>query len=248
MININTIYQRVLALANKEQRGYITPQEFNLLANQAQMEIFEQYFYDIEQWGRRPGNEYEYSDMVSNIQEKIAKFQVIDSSFSPSSGVNLDLSQNDIYKLGAIKVSYGHAVNHLEYSIAERVTASEINLYEQSELTKGTFKKPYYVLQTGSFTNNQLAANFYPDAGPNTQFLVSYVRPPSSVQWGYVVVLKKALFDPDTTKTTHFELHQSESNELVYKILKLAGVVIQKNDIVQVAQGLEAAKIQQEKQ
>ena len=51
-VNIDTVYQRVLALANKEQRGYITPQEFNLLANQAQQEIFEQYFYDLNQRGR----------------------------------------------------------------------------------------------------------------------------------------------------------------------------------------------------
>ena len=28
MISIDTVYQRVLAIANKEQRGYITPQEF----------------------------------------------------------------------------------------------------------------------------------------------------------------------------------------------------------------------------
>ena len=46
MVKIDTVYQRVLALANKEQRGYITPQEFNLFANQAQMDIFEQYFYN----------------------------------------------------------------------------------------------------------------------------------------------------------------------------------------------------------
>ena len=52
MVNIDTVYQRVLALANKEQRGYITPQEFNLFANQAQYEIFEQYFYDISQFSR----------------------------------------------------------------------------------------------------------------------------------------------------------------------------------------------------
>ena len=51
-ISIDTVYQRVLALANKEQRGYITPQEFNLLANQAQVEIFEQYFYDINQFNK----------------------------------------------------------------------------------------------------------------------------------------------------------------------------------------------------
>ena len=41
MVNVDRVYQRVLALANKEQRGYITPQEFNLLANHAQMDIFE---------------------------------------------------------------------------------------------------------------------------------------------------------------------------------------------------------------
>ena len=56
MVNIDTVYQRVLALANKEQRGYITPQEFNLFANQAQMDIFEQYFYDLNQFLRVPGN------------------------------------------------------------------------------------------------------------------------------------------------------------------------------------------------
>ena len=40
-VSVDTVYQRVLAILNKEQRGYITPQEFNLFANQAQMEIFE---------------------------------------------------------------------------------------------------------------------------------------------------------------------------------------------------------------
>ena len=49
-ISIDTVYQKVLAIANKEQRGYITPQEFNLFANHAQMDIFEQYFYDTNQF------------------------------------------------------------------------------------------------------------------------------------------------------------------------------------------------------
>ena len=39
-VNVNTVYQRVLAITNKEQRGYITPQEFNYMANQAQLDIF----------------------------------------------------------------------------------------------------------------------------------------------------------------------------------------------------------------
>ena len=39
MISIDTVYQRVLAITNKEQRGYVTPLEFNLIANQAQLLI-----------------------------------------------------------------------------------------------------------------------------------------------------------------------------------------------------------------
>ena len=48
MVNIDTVYQTVLALANKEQRGYITPQEFNLFADKAQNEIFNNYFHKIK--------------------------------------------------------------------------------------------------------------------------------------------------------------------------------------------------------
>ena len=70
-VNVDTVYQRVLAIANKEQRGYITPQEFNLLANQAQMEVFEQYFYDLDQFRRKPGNDTTYSDMIDILNEKI---------------------------------------------------------------------------------------------------------------------------------------------------------------------------------
>ena len=69
MINVDRIYQRVLTLANKEQRGYITPQEFNILANQAQMDIFEQYFYDLNQFRRVSGNDTVHADMVDILEE-----------------------------------------------------------------------------------------------------------------------------------------------------------------------------------
>ena len=74
-VNIDTVYQRVLAAANKEQRGYVTPQEFNLFANQAQMDIFEQYFYDINQFSKMPGNDTTYSDMLDLLQEKVDVFE-----------------------------------------------------------------------------------------------------------------------------------------------------------------------------
>ena len=73
-VSVDTVYQRVLAIANKEQRGYITPQEFNLFANQAQLEIFEQYFYDLNQFSRPHGNSTEYGDMLNILHEKMSVF------------------------------------------------------------------------------------------------------------------------------------------------------------------------------
>ena len=71
-VSIDKVYQTVLALANKEQRGYITPQEFNLFADHAQMDIFKQYFYDLNQSSRTPGNDTVYGNPTKIIEEKTA--------------------------------------------------------------------------------------------------------------------------------------------------------------------------------
>ena len=48
MVNVDTVYQKVLTLSNKEQRGYITPQEFNLLVDKAQKDIINNYFHGVK--------------------------------------------------------------------------------------------------------------------------------------------------------------------------------------------------------
>ena len=95
-VNINTVYQRVLTIANKEQRGYITPQEFNILANQAQMDLFEQYFYDENQFSRQHGNSTEFSDMLSILDEKISPFRVNGASLTAASTAFEDTFESDI--------------------------------------------------------------------------------------------------------------------------------------------------------
>ena len=43
------------------------------------MDIFEQYFYDINQFERTPGNDTEYSNMSHILQEKISPFEELAS-------------------------------------------------------------------------------------------------------------------------------------------------------------------------
>jgi hypothetical protein len=71
-VSIDRVYQTVLTIVNKEGVAYITPQEFNLYANQAQVEIFEKYFYDDYRHEVKPPVDGEYYD--NNISEKISIF------------------------------------------------------------------------------------------------------------------------------------------------------------------------------
>ena len=45
---INSVRETVLSVLNKNNYGYITPSDFNLYAKQAQLDIFEDYFYHLK--------------------------------------------------------------------------------------------------------------------------------------------------------------------------------------------------------
>lgn len=91
-INVNTVYTTVLSILNKEQRGYITPDEFNKLAAQVQLEIFENYFEDYNQLLRIPQTNTEYVDRQTNINSAIAIFKTFAKPTSVPIGAVLDLS------------------------------------------------------------------------------------------------------------------------------------------------------------
>ena len=74
-INVNTVYQTVLLILNKEQRGYMTPLEFNKIGTQTQLEIFETYFESLNQQIRIPQTNVDYADRVLNLDEKISIFK-----------------------------------------------------------------------------------------------------------------------------------------------------------------------------
>jgi hypothetical protein len=61
----------------------------------------------------------------------------------------------------------------------------------------------------------------------------NFIAKPKTSVWGYAVVNNQALYDSATS--VDFDLHASEESELVYKILELSGVVLNKPGIVEIA-------------
>ena len=227
MVLVDTVYQRVLALANKEQRGYITPQEFNLYANQAQMDIFEQYFYDLNQFKRIRGNDTDYTDMVSVIEEKLTHFK--QGPVSMNSADNVHDTLPNFYRLTDL---------NYQGKIIEEIKYEDYYKTQTSPLTKATTQRPIYWRKD---------ADIYFEPY-ETNISVHYIRKPYKVNWTYVVVDGKALFNGPAVDRQDFELHDSEETELVIKILGLASMTLKDPNLYQITGSEDLKNIQQEKQ
>ena len=74
---INDVRNTVLAIANKNNYGYISPQDFNLYAKQAQLDMFEDYFYQYNNWISRENKRTSgsgYADIIKGLEEVIDSF------------------------------------------------------------------------------------------------------------------------------------------------------------------------------
>jgi len=74
---INTVRNTVLSVLNKNNYGYLSPSDFNLFAKQAQLDIFENYFYEYnyqinKENARQSGTGY--ADIRKGIEEAIEIF------------------------------------------------------------------------------------------------------------------------------------------------------------------------------
>ena len=244
-INVNTVYQTVLLIINKEQRGYITPDEFNKTATQVQLDIFEQYFDSLNQQIRVPQTNFDYSNRQINIDNRISQFKCIgncsysNGKFSlPTTDTNsgntiiydgsVGANQFAFYMLG-IPV-YTGGTNDTEIQKAQRN-----NIYEilKSNLAAPDEDYPVYI-----YENNKIQV--YPSTIQNN-VKVSFIRKPLNVKWAFTVGAQgQYIYDPSSA-SQNFELLPSEQVEVILRILQYSGVIIRDPQIVQAA----GAEIQQ---
>ena len=229
LISVDKVYQTVLALANKEQRGYITPQEFNLFANQAQMDIFEDYFYDLNQFKRIPGNNSKYADVSDIIEEKISIFKTASSSITSDGYYYLNNIAN-LYRIINI------TMQTTPPRVMEEVNIEDWDIVQSSPLTRALLSTPKWYKDDGQLYFSHI---------PNSGITINYIRKPDEVKWAYIVVQGTPIYN--STNSINFELHPSDEVELVVKILELAGIAIKDNSLYQIAAQEDVEDIQQEK-
>ena len=226
MINVDKVYQKILTIANKEQRGYITPQEFNLMADKVQLEIFDKYFYDLKTAAHKQTTQFS-TDEIETIYEKLNYFWEKKNLTVLAGGVTYTSLTSDVYKIDNIKTITGELITQL--------TGTEAGYTEHHPLLRaGAVENKHYTWRfygMSSEQSNKVVFHGLP-AGTGT-VEIEFWRRPSYPQWTYVVVDGRALYNQ--TQAIHFELHPSEEEALVTRILQLFGVIVQRQDLQQAA-------------
>jgi len=223
-INVDLVYKTVLLILNQQQRGNITPDEFNKVGTQVQLGIFEKYMSDLNQQLRVPSNDSEYGDRVKNIEEKIDIFKRIGDAVYAAPIFDLP-AVTDFYRLGS--VIYNDSIE------AQMVDRNEWYLIKKAPLVAPTKSQPVFL-----YENSKIS--IFPTT-ITSDIQVSYIKKPADVQWGYSVG-GLGQFEYNSATSVNFELHVSEQVDIIMGILLYSGVIIQDPTIIQVA----SQKVQQE--
>lgn len=229
-IDVNKVYRTVLSILNKEQRGYLTPDQFNRLARQSQLDLLEKSFYDYNRHLTRrniQGINSEYGDIADNIQEKI-------DVFSRSKPITLsegeyDAANDKIYKLVQV-------TNENRDVQVEAVKKSELTYLNASKLTAPTADYPVYYYQDTKIKVAPITL---------TSLVIDYIKVPEDPKWNYTGSGTSA-YTYTPTGSQNFELHPSEEPNLITKILAYAGVIIKDPMVIQMAQQQEVNTFNQE--
>jgi hypothetical protein len=224
-ISVDTVYKTVLLILNKEQRGYMTPDEFNKVGAQVQLEIFEKYFEDLNQLTRIPQNDMDYADRVAYLDQKMSVFKIYGSPIALSS-TGLASLPSELHTIGTV------TMNDVE---VERVSRNAYYNLKKSPLTKPSVSFPVYLLQGNGIQLDP----FKNSASILQEIVLDYVKTPTSPKWNYSVgSVGQFIFnsvDAGTNPSVNFDLHSSEQTEVILRILAYAGIIIRDPNIVQAA-------------
>ena len=174
-VSVNSVYKTVLSIMNKEQRGYLTPDEFNKIAKQVQLALIDKTFYDLnKQYNLKNSRMISAGDgdTSENIREKLDYLhKTSDISFTSNSAT----LPTDAYKILEI-------VSTDRLKVYEEIKRQELNYLLSSKLTAPSSLFPAFYKNTAGTT-----ITGSPAVTDGVNVTVSYIKKPNDPRWGYTI-------------------------------------------------------------
>lgn len=209
-MTIDQAYRLILSLANKELRGYINPNLFNLWAPLAQIEAVSARIGNVKKLNERnvPMLGYKINDHVKN---QLRQLLVGPVTLPVSSSVSAYPS--DFWYLDSIQTTGNKPITPIDTDELARVQDSAIY-------------PPTADYPTVTFFGSGVAIR------PSTvSVLWTYLRYPLDPVWNYDLVSGKPVYN--AVGSQDFEVDRDLHTEIVWRICKYAGMNIEMADVVQ---------------
>ena len=233
-IMINRVRNTVLSILNKENQGYLTPFQFNLYAKNAQTEVFIEHFRDYSRAIARR-NKGNHKSGLGDIPRRIAEIVDQFTFFTPLSYVVSSQSftvPSDMYKVSSIYID----ITNVE---VEPIAHSKVTYLLRSLDTAPSASYPVYTMGLDGF-------KVYPTT-VTSGVLINYIRYPKDPNWTYTGLSGgEPIFNQSANDYQDFELPESDEYDITVRILKMAGVEIDKDEVVAFAKTEEIQKKQEE--
>ncbi len=238
-------------LLNKDNRGYISPLEYNHYCKMAQLEIFEGYFTDLARQTQLQNTRKRalgHGDMALQVRNKIDVFStsatlnytdVEDVSGTPDPGQAQDyftLPAN-YYKL--INITYNGRV-------LEETPKSKFDMIMHSNLNVPSVTYPVFYREGNRIYARPLTINYTAATpqGAEVPLICNYIRKPVDPIWGYATVNGDPVYNPSPAVTTNFEISEVDEVDLIVKICGYAGLAIREADVVTAMSNKEQVQLQ----
>ena len=243
-VSVNTVYTTVLYILNKEQRGYVTPSEFNSIADLVQKEIFNSYFPDGNQQNRKnqnnTENDTEFFNMHKDIAYKLYPFEKeISFTYDSTNSTFYNATSDTVYKIGEVITTYNGQPKY--ESITQLVSKKDFDKITRSKLTAPNKQNPLFITTNATPTglDNQLALKITPTPSSTDIVSVNCLINPTSPRWDFTIgAVGQYIFSPvgaSNSNSVDFQLDISEQTNLIINVLKYFGVVINDPTIIEVA-------------
>ena len=245
-MTIDEIYRLVQTFANKEQRGFVTPSDFNLLAKQAELELVNKRL-DVLREKSQPKKAagFTQESLTPELAEQdLAPFLISVSKSTSKGVVSSGYTENEItidpnvLLIKELFILPDESLGINSHIPLEIIGPKDINKVLRSSLVKPSVEFPIG-LMSGSINSGDLKIKVFPDE-INSVMMYVYHLPSNPPQWSYVTIAGKPVYNP--SDSTQFRLPVRVHGELVIKILEYLGVNLREAEVVQYATNKEIAQ------
>ena len=238
-MTIDEIYRLVQTFANKEQRGFITPSDFNLLAKQAELELINKRIEVLQEKSQaeKMSGLMEESLTPEVAEQDLAPFLKIHSYSAAKNLVDFGYSETEVrlhsrtLLVKEVFILPDEKLGINSHIPLELVGVENINKILRSSLVKPSMDYPIGLI-SGDANNSDLKIKVFPDE-INKLNVYSYMAPKTSPNWSYVTVAGKPVYDPSSSN--QFNLPARTHGEVVIKILEYLGVNLREVSLINYA-------------